>query len=593
MTFLLGGALLGVSAAIGLLLLARRSLELKSALRSQLTGALRERSPEVFALYLEYLAGGGDGGFLSADEVFTLVSLSPLTGVLLARLPEAHLLEAARRYSDERKTDRALTLLDDRVLSHAARKEADCDKAAGILIRSLKAGEFVKTTCSGKPPEFLRAYAKAFLRQGLPDKTLELLGMKAPGPRDLALRVRALSAAGRNAEALQELDKKQRPDWSAEECAAAFRLFLAEGLWDRLKEAYPVFRGQCPVKVHPDLYYEYAARCEEAGDLRVAAEVYGRFWNEGFVYKDAMERYESAKAALDEEPSLPVQPKAVEKLRPKEEAPASGVVAVPTSLIGGKYELRMPIGEGGMGVVYEAFDRNLGRKVAVKRMHEDIRSDARERARFLREARIAARVTHAYIVGVLDVVEEGGEIYLVLEYVDGKPLSEVLEERGRLSVEECQSVFSYISQAVDCAHRGEVLHRDLKPSNVMLCREGYAKVMDFGLAHAAGEPGRAASARESCGTLAYMAPEQHRGEARRESDIFSMGATLYESLTGERPFKGPDFLAQKERRSYPSLRKLVPGLPADADALIAAALEPDPEKRISTALEFLEGLKRL
>ncbi|HAH08254.1 MAG TPA: hypothetical protein DCM05_17300 [Elusimicrobia bacterium] len=589
LTLLLGGAFLAASAAAGLLLLARRSLEAQGALLSRLREALRARQPEACGLCVEYLAAGGDARRLSADEAWTLASLGPMSS-LLGRLPEEHLLEVARRYSDANKPAEALALLEPRVLLYAARKETDCDKAAGVLVRALKAGEFVKTVCPGKGPEFLRAYAKAFLRQGLPEKTLEVLDMKAPEPRDAALRVRALSAAGRNDEAVAALDAKPRLDWTAEEYSAAFRLFLEEGLWDRMKEAWPVFRGQCPVKAHPDLYYEYALRAEEAGDLRLAAEVFGRFWTEGFVFKDAMERYERSKAALDEEPALPVAPRALERPKPKKERPRQdGVRALPTSLIAGKYELRMPVGEGGMGVVYEAFDRNLDRKVAVKRMREDLRTDARERDRFLREARVAARLTHAYIVGVHDVVEEGGEIYLVLEFVDGRPLSAELEERGRLPLEECRTLFGFVCQAMDCAHRGGVLHRDLKPSNVMLCREGYAKVMDFGLARSAKDR----ALRESCGTLSYMAPEQHEGEARPGSDIFSMGVTLYEILGGERPFQGPDYLEQKRRRSYAPVRRLVPDLPPGVDTFLAAALEPDPDKRIASPLEFLEGLKSL
>ena len=464
----------------------------------------------------------------------------------------------------------------------------------GILIRSLKTAEFVKTRCRGKPPRALSVYASAFLRQGLPEKTLELLDLKPVNdPRDNVLRIPALQALGRGEEALRLVGQRPRPDWTPEEHAAAFRLYMALGLWERLKDAYVFLRGRCPVKSYPDLYYEYARRCEEKGESKLAAEAYGRFRAEGIIYKDAGERLKSLKVAIAEHEAAPASsPASEERPAPARTAPSGMPPAFHLpALVGGKYELRMPIGEGGMGSVYEAYDRVLSRRVAVKKMRPELRAGARQRELFLQEALTIAQVTHAYIVGIHDVVEESGELYLVFEYVDGKPLSAVLEERGRLSLDESRAIFGYVCQAVDCAHRNKVLHRDIKPSNIMICQEGYAKVMDFGLARRAKDALSQATRKEVFGTLAYMAPEQHLGAVHRSSDVFAMGATLYEMLTGELPFKGPDYLAQKERRKYASPRSLRPELPAGVDAFLAAVMEPDPGKRVAGAMEFLEGLK--
>ncbi|MBI4677653.1 MAG: protein kinase [Elusimicrobia bacterium] len=272
---------------------------------------------------------------------------------------------------------------------------------------------------------------------------------------------------------------------------------------------------------------------------------------------------------------------------------AFGQSSQTVSLIGGRYELVFQIGEGGMGVVYLATDRQLGRKVALKKMRSEIRSNTAHREKFIEEARLVSRLTHPYVVGVHDILDHRGELYLVLDYVDGKPLSEVLHHRGRLTFDECRKVLEQVCQGVDFAHRSNVLHRDLKPANIMIDKNGYAKVMDFGLAREFGEAVSMLTQREGGGTLAYMAPEQHLGKCGKASDVYSLGVCLYEMLTGERPFKGPDFLAQKERMLFTPASRVVAGLPSAFDGMLAQALDPDPHKRIGEVMAFLQGLKSL
>ena len=307
----------------------------------------------------------------------------------------------------------------------------------------------------------------------------------------------------------------------------------------------------------------------------------------GFILLGAMvvlwarDRDRAAETAVSPAPAAPAP------------APAAvtPVSAAPTRV--GKYEVRAKIGQGGMGVVYEGFDAALGRKVAIKQMRREIQSVPRERRRFLQEARAVARITHPYIVGIHEIVTEGPEIYLVFDYVEGQPLSDILEARGRLPLSECRTVLEQVCQALDCAHRARILHRDLKPSNIMVDANGFAKVMDFGISREAKDTASrlTGTGTEVIGTPAYMAPEQHLGEASRASDVYSLGVCLYEMLTGELPFKGPDFLVQKERRKYPPPSQLTPGLPKEVDVLLAALLEPDPKKRVADALEFLSSLK--
>lgn len=263
------------------------------------------------------------------------------------------------------------------------------------------------------------------------------------------------------------------------------------------------------------------------------------------------------------------------------------------TLIAGRYDLVFQIGEGGMGLVYLASDRQLGRKVALKRMRPEIKANPAHRERFIQEARLISRLNHPYIVGVHEIVEHKGEIYLVLDYVDGKPLSNMLGDGKRIDYPQARAIFFQVCQAIDAAHRGHILHRDLKPSNIMIDINGYAKVMDFGLAREMKETVTLLTQKDVGGTLAYMAPEQHLGRCGATSDIYALGVCLYECLTGEIPFKGPDYLPQKERRLYAPASSLVAGLPQAVDGLIDAVLDPDPKTRIQTALGLFEALSKL
>ncbi|MBI5209594.1 MAG: protein kinase [Elusimicrobia bacterium] len=272
---------------------------------------------------------------------------------------------------------------------------------------------------------------------------------------------------------------------------------------------------------------------------------------------------------------------------------AFGQASQTVSLVGGRYDMVLQLGEGGMGIVFLATDRQLGRKVAIKKMRAEVRANAAHRDRFMEEARLVSRLVHPYIVGVHDVLEHRGEIYLVLDFVDGKPLSDLLADKRRMTFDQGRKVLEQVCQGIDFAHRNNILHRDLKPSNIMIDKNGYAKVMDFGLAREFKDAVSMLTQKDAGGTLAYMAPEQHLGRCGKASDVYSLGICWYEMLSGERPFKGPDFLAQKERMHYPTLSSLVPGLPPTTDQVVARVFEPDPHKRISGAAGFYDAVRAL
>ncbi len=259
----------------------------------------------------------------------------------------------------------------------------------------------------------------------------------------------------------------------------------------------------------------------------------------------------------------------------------------------GKYKIERKLGEGAMGVVYEATDQSLGRKVAIKKMGEEIKVNEREKQRFLDEARTVALLHHPHIVEIYTIFEEEDNIYLVFEHVDGGTLDRVVDKEARIGFDKALRMFGEIAGALSYAHSKNVIHRDLKLANIMLSNDGDIKVMDFGLAHQAMQSMARMSNGEVVGSPAYMAPEQALGVSSAESDIYSLGVCLYESLSGVLPFQGPDFNHQKTHLAYQKLTDMVPGLPAGVDAVVAKCLAPAPEDRYHSAEEFRQALNAL
>ncbi len=271
-----------------------------------------------------------------------------------------------------------------------------------------------------------------------------------------------------------------------------------------------------------------------------------------------------------------------------------GKVSRPSSLAQ-RYDCVRELAAGGMGVVYEAVDRTLGRRVAVKRMREEIRQDKRERERFLSEARTVAKLRHGNIVSIHSIEEEGEDAYLIFEYVEGRTLRKVIEDRGRLSLDQARDVLRGVCEALAYAHRHGVVHRDLKPSNIMIDSDGVIKVMDFGLARQAKDAVAGMDLTNTViGTFQYMSPELEEGIIRIEGDIFALGVCLYEILAGKRPFDGtPGAVAMKKSKGeYVPLEKAAPEVSAAVGEVIAKALSPKPEDRYRSAPEFFAEFDR-
>src|SRR5438067_5026208 len=270
-------------------------------------------------------------------------------------------------------------------------------------------------------------------------------------------------------------------------------------------------------------------------------------------------------------------------------------------LLGGRYELDGIVGRGGMAEVYRARDIRLDRVVAVKTLREDLARDQTFQARFRREAQSAASLNHPSVVAVYDTGEDdthGSHIpYIVMEYVDGRTLRDLLRDDRRLLPERALEITDGVLRALDYSHRNGIVHRDIKPGNVMLTRTGEVKVMDFGIARAVSDAqATMTQTAQVIGTAQYLSPEQARGErVDARSDLYSTGCLLYELLTGRPPFTGdsPVAIAYQHVTENPvPPSRLDPEIPAWADAIVMKSMAKDPARRYQSAAEMRADLQR-
>lgn len=261
-------------------------------------------------------------------------------------------------------------------------------------------------------------------------------------------------------------------------------------------------------------------------------------------------------------------------------------------LIDGRYQVRSRIARGGMATVYLATDLRLERRVAIKVMHGHLADDNQYKARFIQEARSAARLAHPNVVNVYDQGQDADTAYLVMEYLPGITLRELLQEHPVLTTEQAMDIMDAILSGLAVAHRNGIVHRDLKPENVLLADDGRIKISDFGLARAA--TAQTATGNALLGTIAYLSPELvTRGVADARSDIYAVGIMLYEMLAGEQPFKGeqPFQIAQQHANdTVPTPSSKNPRVPAELDELVLWATARDPEQRPRDARAMLEQL---
>ena len=261
--------------------------------------------------------------------------------------------------------------------------------------------------------------------------------------------------------------------------------------------------------------------------------------------------------------------------------------------IADRYEILGKIGSGGMSDVYKAKDHKLNRFVAIKVLKPEFSEDRSFVTKFRVEAQSAAGLIHANIVNVYDVGDEDGIYYIVMELVEGITLKKYIEKKGRLGVREAVSIAIQVAQGIEAAHNHHIVHRDIKPQNIIISKEGKVKVTDFGIARAATSNTINSNA---MGSVHYISPEQARGGYSDEkSDIYSLGVTLYEMLSGKVPFEGESTvtvaLAHIQDEAVP-LQQLDPNIPLSLSKIVQKCMQKKPDMRYMSSAALISDLKR-
>ncbi len=262
-------------------------------------------------------------------------------------------------------------------------------------------------------------------------------------------------------------------------------------------------------------------------------------------------------------------------------------------IINNRYEIVSRVGAGGMSDVYKAKDHKLNRNVAIKVLKKEFSTDTNFVSKFKTEAQSAARLIHPNIVNVYDVGEEDGLHYIVMELIEGITLKQYIQKKGQLSVRETISIAIQIANGIECAHNNQLVHRDIKPQNIMISREGKVKVTDFGIARAASSNTINGTA---MGSVHYISPEQAASKyVDEKTDIYSLGITIYEMLTGKVPFDGESTvsIALKHIQSrVPSVKELIPNIPISIEKIVLKCTQNKTEMRYPKISLLIADLKR-
>ena len=267
---------------------------------------------------------------------------------------------------------------------------------------------------------------------------------------------------------------------------------------------------------------------------------------------------------------------------------------IPGSYLINRYEIIMKIGSGGMADVYKAKDHVLNRLVAIKVLKQEYSTDATFVKKFRVEAQSAAGLSHPNIVNVYDVGEDDGVYFIVMELVQGITLKNYIDMKGKLDIREALNISVQIASGLSAAHENRIIHRDIKPQNIIMSRDGKVKVTDFGIAKVADSTTVTTTA---AGTVHYISPEQARGGYSDErSDIYSLGITMYEMVTGRVPFEGETNVAVALMHIQSEItppRQLEPSIPVSFEKIILKCTQKKPERRYASARELIADLRKV
>ena len=352
------------------------------------------------------------------------------------------------------------------------------------------------------------------------------------------------------------------------------RIFLEKGLYERAKE-----------KLRP-ITPEQARSKEDLDGLLLLADVHERA-NELLPAAHLLERI------LDFDPAYE---NVAERLERLQEQAWGGSASTAAEYYTDRYEIRDEIGRGGMGIVYLARDRDLERPVAIKFLPAKLAEQANAVKMIRQEARAAAAMNHPNIVHLYDCAVIGGRPCIVMEYVRGKTVRDLMrmpkrKRKRRLAPRLVAEIARDICYALEYAHSQNVVHRDVKPGNILCPEDGGAKLMDFGISEVIESGARPGGGTTTKGTPQYMPPEQIRGlEIDGRTDLYALGISMFEMLTGLRPFRGKKIMEQQLTRQLPNPRELVPEVPADLVVILTKAAQKRPEDRYATAGDMAAAL---
>jgi hypothetical protein len=315
--------------------------------------------------------------------------------------------------------------------------------------------------------------------------------------------------------------------------------------------------------------------------------------------RERLENLEAMMCNLDREINLQLE-KSLSTGRVVTTLEAAGHSQMPTtfmnvaSALEGRYQVLKELGRGGMGIVFQAYDKQLNEQVAIKILSPLLSNDPEALERLKREVSAARRITHMNVIRIHDIAEANGLHYVSMEFFFGTNLKDHIKRSGTLSLMQAYDIASQICEGLDAAHRQGVIHRDLKSQNIIINPSNQIKIIDFGLAHTAHFQGMTATGL-IMGTPEYMSPEQVSGKKVDErADIYSLGIILYELFTGRVPFSGDSAIAvgfKQLKDAPPSLREINPQLPEAVEKVILKALEKDPANRFGSVASFRAALE--
>jgi len=342
-----------------------------------------------------------------------------------------------------------------------------------------------------------------------------------------------------------------------------------------------------------DYFYMLALAYEQLGKLEESQRILYKIQSVNVSFRDVAQRLSSISSRISigvaAAPAMAATPAPSGS---REDPQRTQVMEMVEGLLGRRYRLEQELGRGGMGVVYLARDTQLDRPVALKFLGTLMDDSQEYRQRFMREAKVAAKVNHPNIISIYDISASLGRAHIVMEYVQGPSLARYIREKGKLGPREAVNMFLQACSALDAVHKAGIVHRDIKPDNILIAKGGLVKLTDFGLAKA--ETSRITAANVVMGTPAYMSPEQSRGiDVDARSDIYAMGLVLHEMLTGKAVFFGADILERQQHEIPPRPGSVVEGIPGMLDEVVMKCIAKDAKDRFQSVSDLAETLHKV